>query len=434
MPRALLPTGIELEYVTAGDPANPPLLVVNGYTSQLISWPQGYVDQLVAQGLYVIRYDNRDVGLSTKLDGQVVSPGAVLSASLRGEPLPPVPYTLSDMAADGIGLLDHLGIDRAHIVGNSMGGMIVQTMAIEHPDRIASVTSVMSSTGDPRVGKPTDAAREALLAAPPPGRSDYIAASVTSQIWASKKYCDLDWLQDVAAAQYDRCFYPEGATRQLAAIYASGDRSDGLRELDVPMLVIHGRDDRPQAPRRRRGVLRSSSGRRADRGLPPRRDGAARLGPTSASPATPKLVYGRMTGWGQEGPYAQAAGHDINYIALAGALEPHRPRRAGAGAAAQPGRRLRRRRHAARLGVVCALLEAQRSGEGQVVDAAMVDGAAVLMTMFHAFRAMGIWDDERGTNLLDTGAHFYDVYETAATASTSRSARSSRSSTPSCCA
>jgi pimeloyl-ACP methyl ester carboxylesterase len=243
MPRALLPTGIELEYVTAGDPANPPLLVVNGYTSQLISWPQGYVDQLVAQGLYVIRYDNRDVGLSTKLDGQVVSPGAVLSASLRGEPLPPVPYTLSDMAADGIGLLDHLGIDRAHIVGNSMGGMIVQTMAIEHPDRIASVTSVMSSTGDPRVGKPTDAAREALLAAPPPGRSDYIAASVTSQIWASKKYCDLDWLQDVAAAQYDRCFYPEGATRQLAAIYASGDRSDGLRELDVPMLVIHGRDD-----------------------------------------------------------------------------------------------------------------------------------------------------------------------------------------------
>jgi pimeloyl-ACP methyl ester carboxylesterase len=124
-----------------------------------------------------------------------------------------------------------------------MGGMIVQTMAIEHPDRIASVTSVMSSTGDPRVGRPTAEAREALLAPSPPDRDDYIAASLNSRIWASKKYCDTDWLQELAAAQYDRCFYPEGTTRQLAAIYASGDRSDGLATLAVPMLVIHGRDD-----------------------------------------------------------------------------------------------------------------------------------------------------------------------------------------------
>jgi pimeloyl-ACP methyl ester carboxylesterase len=243
MPRAVLPTGIELEYVTTGDPADPPLLLVNGYTSQLISTQPGYVDQLVAQGLFVIQFDNRDVGLSTKLDGQRVSPGAVLTASLQGDPLPPVPYTLSDMAADGIGLLDHLGIERAHIVGSSMGGMIVQTMAIEHPDRIASVTSVMSSPGDPRVGRPTPEARDALLAPPPPGRDDYIAASLNSRIWASKKYLDVDWLQENAAAQYDRCFYPEGATRQLAAIYASGDRSEGLGALQVPMLVIHGRDD-----------------------------------------------------------------------------------------------------------------------------------------------------------------------------------------------
>ncbi len=243
MPRAELPTGIELEYITNGDPANPPLLVVNGYTSQLISWQRGYVEQLVAQGLFVIQFDNRDVGLSTKLDGQDVSPGKVLSAILDGEPVPPVPYTLSDMAADGVGLLDHLGIERAHIVGNSMGGMIVQTMAIEYPDRIASVTSVMSSTGDPLVGRPTPEARDALLSESPPGRDDYIAASLNSRIWASKRHCDTDWLQAVAAAQYDRCFYPEGATRQLAAIYASGDRSDALRTLQVPMLVIHGRDD-----------------------------------------------------------------------------------------------------------------------------------------------------------------------------------------------
>jgi pimeloyl-ACP methyl ester carboxylesterase len=167
----------------------------------------------------------------------------VLSASLSGRPLPPVPYTLSDMAADGIGLLDHLGIDRAHIIGSSMGGMIVQTMAIEHPERVASVTSVMSSTGDPRVGRSTPEARHALLTPSPPDREGYIAASSSSLIWASRRYPDPEWLRYLAAAQYDRCFYPQGASRQLAAIYASGDRSAGLASLDVPMLVIHGRDD-----------------------------------------------------------------------------------------------------------------------------------------------------------------------------------------------
>jgi pimeloyl-ACP methyl ester carboxylesterase len=121
--------------------------------------------------------------------------------------------------------------------------MIVQTMAIEHPTRIASVISVMSSTGDPRVGSPTPEARTALLAPPPPNRDDYIAASLNATVWMSKKYYDPEWMQTIAAEQYDRCFYPEGATRQLAAIYATGDRSAGLAELDVPMLVIHGRDD-----------------------------------------------------------------------------------------------------------------------------------------------------------------------------------------------
>jgi pimeloyl-ACP methyl ester carboxylesterase len=243
MPRAQLPNGIELEYQTTGDPSDPVLLAVCGYTSQMISWRQGYIDQLAAQGLFVVQFDNRDVGLSTKLDGQRVSPALVLKATLAGEAPPPVPYTLSDMAADGIGLLDHLGIERAHIVGNSMGGMIVQTMAIEHPDRIASVVSIMSSPGDLRVGSPTPEAREALLAPQPADRDDYIAASLNGRVWASKKYLDPDALRAVAAAQFDRCYYPEGATRQLAAIYASGDRSVGLRALQMPMLVIHGRDD-----------------------------------------------------------------------------------------------------------------------------------------------------------------------------------------------
>ena len=137
------------------------------------------------------------------------------------------------------------------------------------------------------------------------------------------------------------------------------------------------------------------------------------IGPDDCLARNPRLVYGRMTGWGQEGPYAQAAGHDINYIALAGALEPI----GRAGQAPVPPLNLVGDFGGGGMflafGIVCALLEAQRSGEGQVVDAAMVDGAAVLTTMFHALRAMGVWADERGTNLLDTGAHFYDVYETS---------------------
>ena len=225
-----------------GDPANPTLLLVCGYTSQISGWDPALCEQFVAQGLHVVRYDNRDVGLSSKLTGSA-QPMKVLSAMLAGEPTPDVPYTLSDMAADGIGLLDHLGVDRAHIAGASMGGMIVQTMAIEHPDRIASLASVMSSTGDPRVGAPTSEARAALLAAPPSDRQAYIDASTRAEVWASKKYVDHDAMKERAAADFDRMFYPQGAVRQLAAIYASGDRSDALRTLDVSTLVIHGRDD-----------------------------------------------------------------------------------------------------------------------------------------------------------------------------------------------
>ena len=242
MPRAALTSGIEIEYETFGDRHDPTLLLVCGYTSQLNGWDAGICESFVEQGLHVVRYDNRDVGLSTKLTG-TARPNQVLSAVLAGEPVPDVPYTLSDMAADGIGLLDHIGVERAHIAGVSMGGMIVQTMAIEHPDRIASLTSVMSSTGDPRSGAATPEAREALLAPPPLDRDGYIAASTRAEVWASKRYVDHDAMRARAAADYDRSFYPQGALRQLAAIYASGDRTERLRTLDVSTLVIHGRDD-----------------------------------------------------------------------------------------------------------------------------------------------------------------------------------------------
>jgi pimeloyl-ACP methyl ester carboxylesterase len=247
MPRAALSSGIELEYQTFGDANDPTLLLVNGFTSQMISWEQTLIDGLVARGLHVAIYDNRDVGLSSKLDGQHVQPMKVLQSLIAGESVE-VPYTLSEMAADGIGLLDVLGVGRAHIAGMSMGGMIVQMMAIEHPERVASLCSIMSTPGDPKVGQPSDEARVALLAPPAADRELYIAESLRAEVWLSKKYFSADDVRRRAAAQFDRIFYPEGFTRQLAAIYATGDRSDRLRDLDVPTLVIHGRDDELIAP------------------------------------------------------------------------------------------------------------------------------------------------------------------------------------------
>lgn len=247
MSRATLKSGIELEYETFGDPSNPTLLLVCGFTSQMISWRPELCDRFVARGLHVVRFDNRDVGLSTKLEGRP-NPQALLKAQLAGDELPEVPYTLSDMAADAVGLLDHVGVDRAHILGVSMGGMIVQTMAIEHPGRVASLTSVMSTPDPINAGRPTKEALEVLLAPPPADREAYIENAPNSLVWASKRFGDAETIRKNAAEAYDRSFYPDGAPRQLSAIYASGDRSARLAELAVPTLVIHGRDDTLIAP------------------------------------------------------------------------------------------------------------------------------------------------------------------------------------------
>ena len=247
MPRATVastsPPTVELEYDTFGSPDDPALLLVMGFTAQLIAWDVAFCEQLAARGYHVIRFDNRDCGLSTHLDGQLVDPMAVMSARLSGDEPPEVPYTLSDMAADAVGLLDHLGIDRAHVLGASMGGMIAQTMAIEHPERCLSLISVMSSTGDPRAGQPTPEALALLLTPPPTDREAYIAGADRISVFTSKKYFDPAKARERAAAAFDRAFYPEGASRQLAAIYYSGDRADALAKVEVPTLVIHGRDD-----------------------------------------------------------------------------------------------------------------------------------------------------------------------------------------------
>ena len=243
MPRALVATGMELEYDTFGSPPDPTLLLVMGFTAQMIQWDEAFCQALADTGLHVVRYDNRDCGLSTKLDGVAVDTGAVMAVALSGGELPEVPYTLSDMAADGMGLLDHLGVDRAHVMGASMGGMIVQMMAIEYPARVLSMVSVMSTTGDPTVGQAAPEVLGVLLSPPATTREAYIEESPKWMAWHSKKYRSEQRTKELAAIGYDRSNYAEGGPRQLAAIFATGDRTQRLRQLDVPTLVIHGRDD-----------------------------------------------------------------------------------------------------------------------------------------------------------------------------------------------
>lgn len=236
--------GIELYYETHGDPGNPALLLVNGFSSQILGWADGFRERLADWGRYVISYDNRDVGLSTHLDGVEVDLGAVLEASLTGGDMPPVPYTLSTFANDGMGLLDHLGVDKAHIAGVSMGGMIVQQMAIDHPNRVATMTSIMSTTGEADYFESTPEAQAALMRPPATSREEAITNTVESlRTFSSRRYYDPDEAAKRAAAAYDRMFYPEGLPRQMAAIRASGHRAEGLKALQVPTLVIHGRDD-----------------------------------------------------------------------------------------------------------------------------------------------------------------------------------------------
>ena len=247
MPTLSTPAGIDLYYETIGSPADPPLLLVMGYGAQMIVWPREFSSLLAEGGHFVIEFDNRDSGLSTKLDDAEVDVEGVMAAAGAGDlarAATLAPYTLSDLAADCVALLDGLGHDRAHVLGASMGGMIAQQLAIEHPDRLLTLTSMFSNTGEPGVGRPTPEALEALLTPSPLERAPYIEASAAkAMIWASRRYGDRARAEALAAASFDRGIYPEGVTRQFAAMLASGPRADGLRALAVPTLVIHGLDD-----------------------------------------------------------------------------------------------------------------------------------------------------------------------------------------------
>ena len=239
-------SGIVIEYDTFGDPADPAILLIMGFGTQLLGWDAGFCRLLAAQGRFVIRYDNRDCGLSTKHHDIPVNLMDLISAVTSGDvdrALAMAPYSLRDMASDGIGLLQRLGIERAHVVGSSMGGMIAQKMAIEFPDRVLSLTSMMSSTGEPEYGQSTPEAQQVLFSPRPADRDGYIAAAERELVWASRRYGDLAELRALAAASYDRSYYPAGVPRQLAAMILDGSRADGLRALDTPTLVIHGQDD-----------------------------------------------------------------------------------------------------------------------------------------------------------------------------------------------
>jgi hypothetical protein len=239
--------GIAIEYESHGDPAAPPMLLIMGLGAQLTLWPDELIAALMARGFRVITFDNRDIGLSEKFThaGRPNFSRLVLTKLIGLKPR--LPYHLTDMAADALGLLDALGLAKAHIVGVSMGGMIAQLMAATWPDRVLSLTSIMSTSGNPKLPKPGEAAMKALTApVPAPGRQeDYVAIGhYRADVIGSPGYpADLARRQKRLEAEYQRSFHPSGAPRQYAATLADGDRRKRLRRITAPTVVIHGEAD-----------------------------------------------------------------------------------------------------------------------------------------------------------------------------------------------
>ncbi|MFI5043960.1 MAG: alpha/beta fold hydrolase [Acidimicrobiales bacterium] len=238
-----LGSGVELFHERFGDPERPTVLLVCGLGSQCTNFDVELCELIVERGFGVVRFDNRDCGLSTHFDAVAVDVLSTLAAAVSGEPVSS-PFTLSDMAADAVGLLDALGVESAHVVGTSMGGMIAQAIAIEHPERVRSLTSVMSTTGERGVGDPTPECMTAMaanMAIPAEDFDSRVEAAVTlAELIGTPSVFDVERVRTRAKANVTRCYHPAGTQRQMVAILASGSRAAGLAGLDVPTVVMHG--------------------------------------------------------------------------------------------------------------------------------------------------------------------------------------------------
>jgi len=226
--------GIEIAYETLGDPSARPLVLIMGAGMQMLVWHEDLCQSLVDRGFFVVRFDNRDVGLSTHLHDVIPDVRAAAAGDLSS-----AAYTLADLADDVAGLLDALGLHSAHVVGASLGGMVAQTLAVRHPDRVRSLTSIMAAPAVPVDWEALEARRPAA------NRDEYVQQALQmGRLIGSPGYAlDEEWLADVSARSYDRAYDPAGGLRQLLAVVASGDRTEELRSLRAPTLVVHGEAD-----------------------------------------------------------------------------------------------------------------------------------------------------------------------------------------------
>ncbi len=250
---------LTLCYETFGDPADPTVLLIMGLGTQMVAWNEDFCGALVDRGFHVVRYDNRDVGRSSRVDAPPPTIGQLLRRSKRG-----AAYRLADMAADGVAVLDCVGVESAHVVGASMGGMIAQSMAFRHPERVRSLVSIMSNTGSRITGQAHVKLYPLLLRPAPRDRDRFVAhiERVFTAIGSPGFDHDIEDLRELARTSFDRGRGqdPDGGARQLAAILASGNRTQDLRKITVPTVVIHGKQDKLVAPSGGRATAKAIPG------------------------------------------------------------------------------------------------------------------------------------------------------------------------------
>ena len=234
----------ELYFASSGNSSAPPVLFINGLGSQLINFLPGWVEQFCAAGFYVVRMDNRDVGLSSKTSGDAPTMEALVDSWSGDRSIADinVPYDLSDMAMDCVAVMDELGVEQTHVWGMSMGGMIAQTLAINCPDRLKSMTSVMSTTGEPGVGRSTSESAAQLVTAGD-SREDVVNSAVAARKLHGGSLYEESWASSLEEAAYDRCYHPQGKIWQLLAVMASGSRAEQLPMITLPTMIVHGRLD-----------------------------------------------------------------------------------------------------------------------------------------------------------------------------------------------